>query len=58
MPIFKFKTNKNDEMIEFESEEVPQNCKQEDERYEKAKNKITSHQLLQINYQITFPHVY
>ena len=44
-PVFKFKS-KRDEMIEFELEKVPQNCKQEDERCEKPKNKqslITSY---------------
>ena len=40
------KNNKSEKMIELELEEVPQNCKQEDERCEKPKNKqslITSY---------------
>ena len=35
----KKKNNKSEEMIELEFEEVLQNCKQEDERCEKMKNK-------------------
>ena len=40
------KKNRSHEIIELELEEIPQNCKQEDERCEKPKNKrslITCH---------------